>query len=128
MKKLAAILFSIFYLTVTIGFAINVHYCHGEIRSVEVFADEGSCCCGDGAITSACCHVDSQFVKFENEQASISNFKLNIQVPVFNLPVTYDHPVEPVYSIDFSTFHTEADLLPPELPAWLRYCSLVYYG
>jgi hypothetical protein len=127
MKKLAAILFSIFYLTVTIGVAINVHYCHGEVESVEVFAGESSCCCGDTS-ENLCCHVDSQLIKFENDQASTSNFKLTIEEPVFELPFFPEYHDEPVYLSDFSTFQNEADLLPPQLPAWLRYCSLVYYG
>lgn len=128
MKKLAAILFSAFYLIATVGVAVNVHYCQGEIQSIEIFTGENSCCCGDKASANACCQFDSQLIQFENELASLSNFRLNMEEPVCELPFLAEHFAEPVYSSEFSPFYTEAECLPPELPAWLKYCSLVYYG
>jgi len=128
MKKLAAILFSVFYLVATVGVAVNVHYCHGEIQSVEIFTGENSCCCGDKANTNTCCQIDSQLIQFENETASTSNFRLTIEEPVLELPFSPEHRGVPVYSSEFLPFYTEAEAFPPGLPAWLKYCSLVYYG
>jgi hypothetical protein len=128
MKKLAAIIFSIFYLTVTIGIAVNVHYCHGEIYSVQFFAMQDDCCCGDSGSSNNCCHLDSQLIKLADQQAFTAHLRLNPEQPVSILFLDDEQGDGLVCESGFSFFITGPDILPPKPPAWLLHCSLIFYG
>tara|TARA_R110002050_G_scaffold53783_4_gene122145 strand:+ start:5298 stop:5741 length:444 start_codon:yes stop_codon:yes gene_type:complete len=128
MKKAVATILSVFYLLVTVGLAVDVHYCSGKIASVQLFSETNSCCGADGDCSTNCCHYASQVIQFEEPQTLRSNFRLNTEQPVAQLAIS-----ALVHSPDFSTKQdfpiiNNAFSHPPNEPVWLLLCSLVYYG
>lgn len=128
MKKAVATILSVFYLLVTVGLAVDVHYCTGEIASVQLFSETNSCCDEDGDCSANCCHYASQVIQFEEQQTLLSNFRLTIEQPVAQLAIS-----ELAHSPDFFTDQDSpiienAFSPPPNEPVWLLHCSLVYYG
>lgn len=69
MKKLLHISFAIFYLVLTTGFTLTVHYCGGEISDVSVARSaEVEDPCGSMCETS-CCKDESIIVKLTDYHA-----------------------------------------------------------
>ncbi|MEL7587486.1 MAG: hypothetical protein AAGU19_12295 [Prolixibacteraceae bacterium] len=126
MNKLAAILISLFYLTVTVGLAVNAHYCHGELESVGLYGQTDDCCCGDVSGDGDCCHNVVQHITLDDEQAPGS--RPDIQPQVFDLLITEDRSGDLPAGTGQPPFVSTSDFSPADLPAWLLFCSLVYYG
>ena len=61
MRQFLAILLSIFYLVLSTGAAINMHYCGGELDSVQINSNPVSCCCGNMEMSNNCCQ-DEEFI------------------------------------------------------------------
>lgn len=59
---------SLFYLLITSGFVVNVHYCMGRLASVELGSKDSSVCgfCGMEE-NDFCCSTDEQIYKVDNE-------------------------------------------------------------
>jgi hypothetical protein len=128
MKKAIATIFSVFYLLVTVGMAVQVHYCAGEIASVQLFSETNSCCGDEGDCNANCCHYSSQVIQFEEQQTLLSNFKPTIEQPVFELAVSAS-PASPDLPVQEDESVVDDELRPPpNEPVWLLHCSLVYYG
>ncbi|MGQ7869561.1 HYC_CC_PP family protein [Sunxiuqinia sp. sy24] len=128
MKKLVSIVFSIFYLTLTIGLAVNVHYCQGELESVDLYAVNDSCCCGDTSPDQSCCQNEARFFKLDHEPRLVTSPRLEVESLVIDLL-----PVEQTDQALLATpasFHSRPlkPTPPLEQPAWLLFCSLIYYG
>lgn len=128
MKKFATILFSIFYLQASVGIAVDIHYCNGQVKFVEVIADIGNCCCGDEENTASCCDDETFFFQLDNVQKISQNFRV-----VFEQPVSYIAEVYCILDcfkgIDEEVNFEHLDLLQPKKqPIWLLNCSLTYYG
>ncbi|MFW6370422.1 MAG: HYC_CC_PP family protein, partial [Bacteroidota bacterium] len=75
MKKIAAILFSMFYLLVTAGTAFSIHYCHGMVKDIEVFSHSQKSCCGPQACSTDCCEDVLIYVQLDDEQISKQNIR-----------------------------------------------------
>jgi hypothetical protein len=91
LKKLAISLIALFYLAVSSGLAMNIHYCMGKISSVtfEHVADhsDGSCNkCGMSKTENHCCTVEVQFVKLTDDQQTSKNAE-SVTVTSILLPV-----------------------------------------
>ncbi len=128
MKKFAAILFSFFYLAITIGIAVNIHYCQGELESIQLLAEQETWYSGDDAKSSTCCNDNSLIVQFENEQTLTSNFHVGFDQPVIELQITAQSNKD-LDNIDKGVLFLKNDnLSPPEPPVWLLNCSFVFYG
>jgi hypothetical protein len=72
MKKFTIILFAFFYLTVTSGIAVNIHYCGGKIKTVSLFAkgDTEKGCCGSKKKSKGCCKDKKSFHKVKDNHKS----------------------------------------------------------
>ncbi|NNF01052.1 MAG: hypothetical protein HKN22_00060, partial [Bacteroidia bacterium] len=68
MKRIAVIIFSIFYLIASVGVAINVHYCGGKISNIELSTDKGLCCCEDAEGMSNCCDDEKVIFQLHDDQ------------------------------------------------------------
>ncbi|WP_423127550.1 HYC_CC_PP family protein [Gaoshiqia sp. Z1-71] len=128
MRKAVATILSGFYLLVTVGLAVNIHYCSGEIASVQLYAEPASCCDGAVVCQSACCHDVTQIIRFEEQQSFYTGFRLNLELPVTELVAGVRLP-----SPDFMVIRSirpgdDALFPPPKAPAWLLNCSLIYYA
>lgn len=82
---------ALFYLTVSSGLAMNIHYCMGKISSVtfghEADHNDGSCSkCGMSKTENHCCTDEVQFVKLMDDQQASKNIE-SISVTSIQLPV-----------------------------------------
>ena len=60
------------YMTVTSGVVINIHYCMGEVATVELGHNSQDSCGQCGMDNSGCCHDDVQVVKLCADQLPAS--------------------------------------------------------
>lgn len=80
MKKAFVFILAFFYLAVASGVTVNLHYCMGELASVEYGHEaEGEGDCGKCRMpdnNNACCHTDSKLIKLQDDhQLSALAFK-----------------------------------------------------
>ncbi len=89
MKRAFIAILSLFYLLVTSGFVINIHYCMGEIAAIGVGADKTDVCggCGMEEKDYGCCHTDEQHYKVDDAHQAASQFFAQMQEPAI-VPVT----------------------------------------
>lgn len=77
------------YISASGGVVLNVHYCMGEVSSVEIESfKSGDDCekCGMPESSNSCCRSELKAVKVDNlHKATVAAF--NIQLPVSILPV-----------------------------------------
>ena len=66
------------YMTVTSGVVINVHYCMGEVATVELGHNSQDSCGQCGMDNSGCCHDEVQVVKMCADHLSA---KVNLELP-----------------------------------------------
>ena len=118
----------LFYLALSWGFSVNVHFCGGEFASVKVVSDNATCCCGPMGMMEGCCSNESIFLKLETEQNVSESFKLNlveiasaIEIPPYIEPI----PEEPQ-----GTFYSESPDPPPQdgRSVRIQHCSLITFG
>jgi len=92
MKKIIAAILSIIYLTVSSGFAMNIHYCMGHVSSVDYTYSNNKKCGHCGMENKkGCCHSEFKVVKLTDDQQlakasiSISQFPVEINSTAVNL-------------------------------------------
>ena len=85
MKKIIAGILSIIYLTITSGFAINIHYCMGRISSVE-YTYHNIKKCGQCGMENkkGCCHSEFKIIKIADDQQLA---KVNISITQFPVEI-----------------------------------------
>src|SRR5436305_8982870 len=78
MKKVVAFIVAFFYLCLTTGLAVNIHYCMGEVSQVqfETYNDNDLC-----KTKMPCCGHDYHLVKVSDEHQQTST-DLNLNAPV----------------------------------------------
>lgn len=128
MKRFFAILFAVLYITLTSGFAVNVHYCMGKLASVELQEAPADHCgkCGKPAKGMDCCKDEFKFCKVtETHQAAKAlqqDFSpvTDMRLPVRILPA----PALPAAgSMMGSRPHDPPDI--PSSPIFLRNCTFL---
>jgi hypothetical protein len=72
MLRFIGILVAMMYMTVTSGVVINIHYCMGEVATVELGHNSQDSCGQCGMDNSGCCHDDVQVVKLCADQLPAS--------------------------------------------------------
>ena len=128
MKRFVAISFSIFYLLITVGLSVDVHYCSGKIASVGNYAGEGACCGEMAACDSGCCHNETEFIQFEELQYFQPESRLDVEQSVVELAIDFQPVMPDLFTFVTNQFIERYYFPPPKVPIWLRLCSLVYYG
>jgi hypothetical protein len=135
LKNLAVILFALVYLTLAVGFNLNVHYCKGEVESVSILGvtDHDCCqkvtktfCCLEKK-TDDCCDDEVILVQLDDDERIV-------QSP----PTLEVSRVVGEKTPSLATVRRPSRLqpppqytsLPPPLPEprWLMNCSLTFYG
>ncbi len=127
MNRLAAIFLTGFYLIATIGVAINVHYCHGEVASVNVYFSADACACGKNMGKKHCCDDQTFIFQLEEDQRVSEAFAISFEV---------QSPVIPAASLELLLSPEESQVLPirspdpppQRRPAWLLNQSFILYG
>ncbi|MGB4771233.1 MAG: hypothetical protein WBP58_07235 [Chitinophagaceae bacterium] len=78
MLRFIGILVAMMYMTVTSGVVINIHYCMGEVATVDLGHNSEDSCGQCGMDNSGCCHDEVQVVKLCADQLSA---KVNHELP-----------------------------------------------
>ncbi|GAB4406814.1 MAG: hypothetical protein OHK0039_08810 [Bacteroidia bacterium] len=127
MNKLAAILFSVWYLLATAGISVNVHYCLGRVASVKVYVAAQPCCCGYEETMHGCCSDTYLYMQVDQEQQSGEAYRPLPVVAGLAAPVAAPAPVM-VQQVSGPKVPDMGAPPPQPVPHWLLNCSLVYYG
>ncbi|MBU8893815.1 MAG: hypothetical protein KOO66_13630 [Bacteroidales bacterium] len=128
MKGVVAIILSMFYMTLSTGAMVNIHYCGGELESIKVNSIPVSCCCGDTEMTNSCCQDEELILKLDVDQQIVS---LTNNVPENLFVFTYlFFRLDLVQEIEIKEVDTRNYYNPPPKlePIWLINCTLTYYG
>jgi len=139
-NKHISILLTFLILASNMGFALNVHYCHGEVASVSfAYKADAPCtamakekketksCCAAKENTKKCCK--SHLVKLKNDKAD------NIIVKLLQLDLSAFYAVEewkpvqftadaPVITKENPSFYCEAHAPP----LFKLYCQYIFYA
>nr|WP_315032124.1 hypothetical protein [uncultured Chryseobacterium sp.] len=123
MKKILAILFSIFYFGFSSGAAFSVHYCMQEFISVSQKADDicGKCSVKD---KKGCCKTEIKVVKVDDSQKS-DLLNLDLLGQISEIPVSHHFSfIDRSFSASkFSQIQINA---PPEyrpVPIYINHCN-----
>jgi len=129
MKSLLPILLLNFYLFATVGINFTVHYCGGEIESIQVYSLDDYCCCdSDEGFDDNCCKNDSSFYKINDWQQVALNFYSSLKCPV-STPINYN-ALSQNFIKNFKEFSPIKNIIipPPKLLILLFNCTLTFYG
>lgn len=130
MKKGIVILSSVFYLLVSVGIGYNMHYCEGNLFSVELYAKSSVCCCEGGQeMENDCCVDESSFFQFAPDQKLAANTNVSVKKMslLANLLFDIQHKVADDGKHIKNAYYF--DLPPPDSERiYLLNCSFVFYG
>ena len=99
MKKFLVTILAVIYLTVSSGFAMTIHYCMGQVSSIDLLNHEEKKCGKCGMKTTAgCCKDDFKVFKINDSHKLISN-----DISIFS-PVTILDNSKSLFTSDFRHF------------------------
>lgn len=126
MRNFAAISIMTYYLIATIGVAVNVHYCHGELASVKIYLSNSACECGKMMGKMDCCDDEAYFFQLEDDH-KISNASQEMLLDAPE-PAFIDKDEWLIEEDSFKEFQEHPDPPPPGPDVRILYQSLTYYG
>ncbi len=65
-----------FYLLVSTGTSINIHYCGKTVQKISLFKNDEKSCCGSKIESNRCCH--NKLVVFKIKDNHSSNFEIKV--------------------------------------------------
>jgi hypothetical protein len=131
MKRGATYIFTLFYLLVSTGLTLDVHYCGGKMVDVEVFGTPDHCCSKvqpscQKEEENKCCSNESVLVQLDQWQVISSTPSLDLAY--LTVPRHF-HNFDLLENIGDNELQIFNDLPPPiDQPRWLLYRSLLFYG
>ncbi len=127
MKKSFIILFSFFYLTITSGITMNLHYCGGKLKTVSFFnKDVEKGCCGSKKKSKGCCKDKKSFHKVKGNQKSSSSVTLkhnSFELYIALIPTQTSYPHNGV--IENTTVNYHAPPVIYDNPLYLKHRVLL---
>lgn len=128
MKKMLTICFAVLYTLITSGFTVNVHYCMGELASIDLHEshDEGCSKCGM-PVKGDCCQDEAKWLKVDDSQMAAKAFA-GLSQSITAVPVTLQPAwlqsaiVQPVLQT-WAPLH--APPLIPAVPLFTRHCTFL---
>jgi len=126
-KKINAILLSLFLLVSTFGVSVEKHFCGGRLADVALFTGAG-CSCDGETEKNSCCHEEEQLIWMDLGQFSSSVQRVPIVVQQAIL--TYLEVTETLSgeSSGVSTLHFYDPPPPESVPFYRMNCSFTFYG
>lgn len=126
MKKVLITILAVFYLGVSSGATLHLHYCMGQLIDLgltKTTADKCDNCGMNKAESQDCCKDQHQEFKAEKAQKASQNiYKFNSSV---DIPVLALHELQEMYVSSLKAEHL-SDNAPPRtqtIPAFIRNCS-----
>ncbi|RYG06428.1 MAG: hypothetical protein EOO02_00615 [Chitinophagaceae bacterium] len=122
MKKLFISILALLYLAVATGVEMNIHYCMGEIASVEYGAPENGACSKCGMESKkGCCEDESKLLKLDDSH-QLAKAGFNFQAPVVVPPVQeYQYQAVSLTGIDHKLPLVNAPP-GPDVPLYISNC------
>lgn len=128
MKKVLITIFSLFYLAVSSGFTVHMHYCMGQLADWGLWHKESQTCSKCGMEKSiekdnGCCTDEYKFLKNDTDQKTVdAGFQQMQLVPVASPVAFIELP-----SIHFTSLTEEipishAPLRSPGVAVYIRNC------
>ncbi|MEM7659622.1 MAG: hypothetical protein AAF399_26135 [Bacteroidota bacterium] len=126
MNRIAAILLMGLYLLTSTGLTVNVHYCLGQIDSIQVFAPPPHCCCDDFPGMRGCCDDETFFFQLDEDQITSST----LPIPQWELAMVVEPLAQWEEQIETEErFPASLERPPPlRLSRRIQYHSLTLYG
>jgi hypothetical protein len=129
MKRSVTIVFLSFYVLVSLGLTINLHYCGGQLESFNLFSETESCCCGGETMNKTCCENQIVYYEISDEQ------RVSQDIRILTIP-SIDLDIQPIIDITLLNNEIELDFQrlenssspPYKNPFWILNCSLIYYA
>ncbi|MBN1118141.1 MAG: hypothetical protein JXA77_13110 [Bacteroidales bacterium] len=131
MKKLISISILFIYLILTVVKSVSLHYCHGNLQSVNVLSHTSSCCSTETIPNAGCCQDVVLSVDFDSDQ-------LVAKVQSISKIYPEKHQVLPVFKLgldilvkaDFIKNSTiQVDSSPPKILRLFKLdSSYIFYG
>ena len=130
MQKACAILYTLFYLTLSIGVHGTVHECMGRVTDWSWGHEELSCCaepCHESPAMGGCCDnneveiwlVEEQLAQKEQRVPALFPLALTGRCALPSLEEVLDEEAQPI---------VPQAQKPPELRLYLEHMSLQFYG
>lgn len=129
MKRIVTILFLVFYLMISFGLTIHLHYCGGQLESVLFFGNIKTCCCGVEKMNNSCCENQTIHYQLSEEQRLGQDIRIqsNPSIDLFVQALFSEFALS--YKSEKNNSIIQFDLPPPKKqPTWLINCSLTYYA
>lgn len=129
MKRLLLTILALFYLGMSTGMTVHLHYCMGELVKFGLSAPEQSACpyCGmkkKEESKKPCCKDDAAQAKVEQSpKADSQNYQFPLLMPIPADPMAWKIPVA-VWSVASHNAHLPHT--PPEkepVPVFIRNCT-----
>jgi len=128
MKRIITIILSLFYITLSTGAMVNLHYCGGELANIKVNSHTQSCCCGIDDFNNSCCKDKDLTFELEIDQNShiVQNiefqdaFLFSFVISGIRLLIDEDRGEEEILSYKLPS--------PKPEPLWLMNCTFTFYG
>ncbi|MFM7711088.1 MAG: HYC_CC_PP family protein [Ferruginibacter sp.] len=118
MKKVLLSVFTLFYLLVSTGFTVDLHYCMGHFVGVDFHNNENEACdrCGMTEKNNGCCHDETAYFKLPQGHTTLTQF----HTPAFSADVIMPTIQQWPASINWPIISTHVfrliDLPPPDGP------------
>lgn len=127
MKKLILTLVAVFYLGISSGAAVHLHYCMGQLVEWGLVSKDPEKCgkCGMKTDTSKdCCKDEAKQLKFQSDQKISQN---NFQLKALYVDLGFaPHISEAGYSVATRVAEHPFSKAPPKspnTPAFIRHCN-----
>ena len=122
------ICFAVLYTLITSGFTVNVHYCMGELASIDLHESHDNSCSKCGMpVKGDCCQDEAKWLKVDDSQMAAQAFA-GLTHSIIAIPVTLQPawlqtaPVQPVLQA-WVPHHAP----PPgtAVPLFTRHCTFL---
>jgi len=125
---------AIFYMILSIGIEVDLHYCLGELKDIKVFnhQDEETKCCNDNVCSLersfSCCDNEHLCYHIDDEQLTSKQLgKVNVNQQQGWLTTT-SFSFQSNSNLYTNKAYLKAELEHQAQPAYLLNCAFIYYG
>lgn len=105
MKAFIIILFSVFYLLVSTGTSLNIHYCGGKLRNITFTSFSEKECCGGKMKSKGCCRNEKIVIKVKDKQQLNETHKISLIKEIII-------PNNEIYYLPYTSFYTSKNDIP----------------